>query len=141
MEKPIATLKSDFRENSPVIYKALTQEAANGNFEELINYLLDPRADDINPGYNGPEREYAQRIRSWRDEVERNPNGASFNLFAIDERGEQVGPFELEDKVSDYLPRIVRDRTIMGEDGPQEYKSADLFFIHQPVGGVLPSLF
>lgn len=136
MDKPVISLKTDSTSDRTTLQKNLPQHYAEGNFNDLIDYMTESREDEFNPGYESEnERRLAGRIRNWVNEVRKNPDNASINLCYVDENEQLSQPINLESRVSDHMGEMLKRKRVIREDRPVEYDEAELVLSYQPHGG------
>ncbi len=137
MNKPIVKLGVNDSSNI-TIEKSLTQRNIDGSFKDLLDYITDPREDELNPSYAYDEerRRLAERIKLWMREMNSSAaDRAAFNLYYRDDQGNLSDPLMLEARVGDHIGRILKPGRMQTERGMTEYQQADLVFQYSPSGG------
>lgn len=110
----------------------LIEDCREKNFGKILDSLLDPRQDALNPAYNSEERELRDRIAGWK---ERAPTTGSFDLLYIRANGELSEPVRLSETVSSYSD-ILRQKTRRTEFNEElKYDGMDLVAKFESVGG------
>ena len=111
----------------PLIKKI--EDLENKNFRKILDYMLDPDEDDLNPAYSEESRLTAETVKKWRDEQ-------CLNLLYKDRNQELRGIEDLSDYVRDY-PDIIKDIEEDGEFGEKlNYRGIELVARKIRVGGL-----
>lgn len=124
-ERIFVDLKPLNLKDSLSLIKCITEEMYDLNFSDLIDYMVDFREDDLNPGYDQLEREVASNVSDLMKDS--SIHQGSYLIHIIDNAGELAGPAYLHEKLNMYLPFFGKTKTIKRDNG--ETESFDLFEI------------
>lgn len=110
----------------------LVENCRNKTFGKILDYMLKPEEDELNPAYNDEERALRNRIQGWKDLSDRRAGriGLQYkksdgNYFSVD-----FGSY-----VKDY-DDIVRQGARNSDFGEKaEYTGIELYAKFEPVGG------
>jgi len=116
-----------------ITLEKLVDNGAEKNFGKILDYMLDPREDSLNPAYNSEERELRDRILGWKERAEKD--AGSFDLMYLRTNGNYSEPLSLDGYISDFND-IIKQKTRRTEFGEElNYEGVDLVAKFEPVGG------
>jgi hypothetical protein len=118
--------------------EALTLEKivadANGkNFGKILNYMLEPGEDSLNPAYNVEERDLCEDIRKWKDDAQSEKG--SLDIMYVKGNNEYSEAVLISETPGNYDDIILQKQRSaeFGED--LKYDGIDLVARFEPVGG------
>lgn len=134
-DESIDTADADGR-SIPLI-KTIPEDVVQRTYGDLIDYMVSPEADELNPEYNDKQKELARRIEYWIGGIRNGTQRATFNLFRSGPNGQRLNPpIDFAQHVADTLPGMTHVETVVGPNGPIEYNQADLELVYHQVGGL-----
>ena len=105
------------------------------NFGEILDYMLDPREDALNPAYNKEQRDLSYRIKIWKEraiETQYTVSPNIFDLMYVKPDSSLSKPLQLQEYLSDY-PDIVKQKTRKTDFGEElRYDGLDLVALYLP---------
>jgi len=113
------------------LLKSYTDKILDKTVRETLEYMLDERPDEFNPGYTAVEAKTLERIR---EDVEDHLDSG---LVEVNYRSSETLKFKLADltkKLSDY-PDIVHDSDSISSVSDSEFRTIYLMFALSPTGG------
>jgi len=134
MEKPLYVTLDPGRTKSDRLVKRLNEFYKEMAFEDVVNKMLDPEADELNEAYTPLEKEVALRIAQFYDQRSSTPNAAQLSAFKNDDSGERVRLY-FEDTVADKLETILSLKTEEQEGQLYTYQAIHLFINAGIAGG------
>lgn len=119
------------------LIKTIPENVVQRTYGDLIDYMVSPEADELNPEYNSEQRRLAGRIEDWIGSIRRGSESATINLYRLGSNGQLVHPpIILTQRVADSLPNITHVESVVGPNGPIEYNQADLVVDYHQRGGL-----
>lgn len=119
-----------------ILVKNVKEHFVDKSCRDLLMYMVDSGADDINPGYGQNERRVAELINQWLQKASSQPGQYKFLLKAARKQGGDPIVLELERAVNTYGGDIIQEKPInMGETSVIK-KAIDLFAQSDEVGGL-----
>lgn len=134
IEKMLVSLDPGIGED--ILLKRTQGTYMDKKVEALLEYMLDPNNDDLNPGYNTGERRVADVIKAWRTKALNNPDD-KFVLAAKPIDGSDIIPLNLDDMLLAYKSRILQSRPVPGKDPSVTMPYIELFASYEEGGHVL----
>jgi len=97
----------------------------------VMQKMIDPEGDSLNDSYNTLERQVANIVKGWFEEMERNPTEYKVTVAAFPEEGDQI-PLDLDSNLRDYesVVKFKQETETDSETGEvvnERYKLVDLF--------------
>mgnify|MGYP001570448592 CR=1 FL=1 len=123
--------------NTTNIGEILQKEVSNSQEKSLariVDYMLDTREDETNPGYNKDETRLANKIKDWRASAKQTANETSPYLFQIRYLGRNntlSEPIDPTRYISDY-PDMLKEKSKRTDFEELRYNAVDL------VAGFIP---
>ncbi|RME15065.1 MAG: hypothetical protein D6797_07460 [Bdellovibrio sp.] len=112
-------------EETPKLIKRVDESYLSRTFGDLVNYILDPNPDALNPdGYNINEKEMAKKISDWFSEASTDDQ-VDVTLWAIKKDEQPIGPLSLTQTVSDRSDEIITIKTETLDGAEVKFKHLD----------------
>ena len=112
------------------LQKSMPDQLSRESFRSLLDYLVDPKGDDLNPAYEDrDELQLADRIRYWLQEGRKD----ELQLSYVQE-GDSVF-VGLQDSVRDHVEQMFVENHIEVGGRRYPYRRADLTIDYVPQGG------
>ena len=141
MAKPfVAMLGDDSNRNKDMkLAKTVDESYLNENFGTLLDYLFDPRSDELNSEYNEDETNFAQTWKIRYDQSKSNPK-LEVGICAIDTNNQIVAcPFHKI--LGDYSDGLIKTMTDTDDDGIEtKYNGIELVIAEFSEGGSMKYL-
>ena len=111
----------------------LVENGKTKNFRKILDYMLDPKEDSLNPAYNIEEKELRDSIYGWKKNADSGQGGINLRYLKQDNSlSETLDP---EGTVCSYT-YIIKDNQRTTQFGERvEFKGIDLIASFEPVGG------
>ena len=126
------------RDGNDIILTKTVEGAIEKPFGKVLEYMLNPREDSLNPAYEQDQRELADRIRDWKRRAE-NPADPEhpdrFQLMYRKSNGELSAPVDLNTYIRDYNDLILDKREVGEFEQELKYNGIDLVTKFIPGGG------
>lgn len=119
-----------------ILLKSVHGSYMNKAVKSLLDYMLDPCSDGLNPGYNEGEKRVAEIIRTWREKARLNPRD-EFVISAKPADGSNLFGLDLETTLNTYQNRILQSRPVPGGDPSVILPYIELFASYREGGRTL----
>ena len=127
---------SDQEEENNILVKRMSENYKSRTFVEVLQQIANPNPDEFNEeGYNAWESELANHVNRLLSDANKEPG--SVDLYAYSNATPpEVIHLGLNEKVADYMDRILTYETTIGESGEElKYQKIDLGFSSNTVAG------
>ncbi len=134
-EKVIISLNEmGVSENEPL--EKVVEDCRNKTFRKVLNYMLDPRGDNLNHAYDHEQESLMQVLKMWKEKHEDEKNPSSIDILYKNQNDEYSDPVGWDDHIKEYND-IVRTKTLTKEFGGLEtYEGIDLEVRFNPGGSI-----
>ena len=136
MAKPfVAKLGDDSNRNEDMrLAKTVDGTYLNENFGTLLDYILDPRRDELNSGYDDDESNFAQ---TWKDLYDKSKSEPKIEIgVSARDKDNQLVSCLFHKILGDYSDRLIKPMTGINEDGSEyNYNGIELIIADFSEGG------
>ena len=98
--------------------KKVSEEFLGKPVIELVKYMANPAADELNPGYNAEDARRAQLITDGLNDAENNPSQYRYQVKAKTDGETPFETMDLEATLSTYTDSVLRKDSI--EEGGEK---------------------
>lgn len=128
--------ESTDEEHKEYLEKFISEDMVHGTFQNLIDYMVDIKTDNLNPAqYNEDQKDLARNIIRWYKQAT-DPLRVRVQILSPNEDDSihPFGPYELRATVGNHLDEIMRVKTVKDDEKEISYQCIDLFLI-KTIGG------